>query len=161
MKPPKSCMTAHPRMRVAGFTLAELLVTMVIMLILASIAYPAYTSFMIKARRAEGQTALLDAMLQQERYYTQHQTYLVFSSASTEPDAKDFRWWSGQVAADSAYEISGRACPGITLERCIELHAEPGTAVVNASFSDPECATLILTSAGHAYATGPKARCWP
>lgn len=147
--------------REAGFTLAELLVTMVIVLILAAIALPAYTSFIIKARRVEGQAALLEAMLQQERYYTQHQTYLAFSSASTGANEQAFHWWSGKVAADSAYELSGRACPGIALDRCIELRAEPGTALVNASFRDPDCATLVLTSAGESYATGTLPRCWP
>lgn len=147
--------------RRGGFTLAELLVTMVIVLILAAIALPAYTSFMTKTRRVEGQAALLDAMLQQERYYTQHQTYIAFSSASTAANEQAFRWWSGKVAADSAYELSGRACPGIPLARCIELRAEPGTALVNASFRDPECATLVLTSAGESYATGTLPRCWP
>ena len=153
--------TSSARARHAGFTLAELLVTMVIMLILAAIAYPAYTSFMTQARRVEGQAALLDAMQQQERYYTQHQTYIAFSSASTEAKAQQFRWWSGTVAADSAYEISGTECPGIALDRCIELRAEPGTAIVNASFRDPDCATLVLTSAGDTYATGTSAKCWP
>lgn len=107
MKRPVTITTPPARARHAGFTLAELLVTMVIVLILAAIAYPACTSFMTRARRVEGQSALLGAMQQQERYYTQHQTYIAFSSASTAANAQEFRWWSGTVAADSASVVSG------------------------------------------------------
>ncbi len=134
---------------------------MLIVLILAMLAYPAYTSFVVRAMRVEGQAALLDRMQQQERYYTRTNTYISFSSASTEPDEKEFRWWSGTTAADSGYELSGRACPGLPLERCIELRAEPGTSLVNANFRDEQCATLVLVSTGEHFATGPQARCWP
>jgi type IV pilus assembly protein PilE len=147
--------------RSRGMTLVELMVVLLIVLILATLAYPAYTSFVVRAVRVEGQVALLDRMQQQERYYTRTNTYIPFSSASTEPDEKEFRWWSGSTAAESGYELSGRACPDVPLERCIELRAEPGTTLVNANFRDEQCATLVLVSTGQHYATGPQARCWP
>ena len=144
-----------------GFTLVELLVTMAIVAILALLAYPGYTSYLVKARRTEAQMALLTLMQQQEQFYTQHNTYLPFSAASSEPEAQRFRWWSGDAPAASAYELSGHACPDAPLQRCIELRATPGTVRVNGRFRDRDCETLTVTSTGALGATGPMQRCWP
>ncbi len=144
-----------------GFTLVELLIVVVIAGVLAAIAYPSYASYVASTRRIEGQTALLDIMQKQERYYSQHNTYVAFSSTATAPEAKLFRWWSGPAAPQSAYELSGRACPGVALERCIELHAVPGTPKVDKTFRDDECGTLTLNNVGTHGATGTKKRCWP
>jgi type IV pilus assembly protein PilE len=144
-----------------GFTLIELLIVVAVVGLLAAMAYPSYASYMTGARRIEGQSALLDVMQKQERYYSQNNTYVLFSSASTDPDEKLFRWWSGASAAQSAYELHGQACPGVPLQRCIELHAVPGTPNVDASFHDEACGTLTLNNVGHAGSSGPKKRCWP
>lgn len=144
-----------------AFTLIEILVVMAIILILSLIAYPGYTAQVLKARRVEGQVALLDTMQRQERYYTEHNAYLPFSADAGGEEAQRFRWWSGRSAAASAYELSARACAGQPLARCIELHAVPGTARVDAGFRDAECGTLILTSTGASRATGSGQRCWP
>ena len=58
-----------------GFTLVELMVAVVIVGILAAIAYPAYTSQVKRSRRADA-AALLTAVVQaQERYRGNHSTY--------------------------------------------------------------------------------------
>jgi type IV pilus assembly protein PilE len=55
--------TAH------GFTLIELMITIVVLAILVSIAYPAYQDQMRKARRAEAQIALIELANLEERYF--------------------------------------------------------------------------------------------
>ncbi len=58
-----------------GFTLIELMVTVVIAGVLAAIAYPAYTSHVQRSRRADA-VALLSAVTQaQERYRTNRVEY--------------------------------------------------------------------------------------
>ena len=145
----------------SGFTLVEMVVVTAIVGLLAAVAYPSYASYMTGARRIEGQSALLSALQKQERYYGQHNTYVAFSSDAAQPDSKLFAWWSGASAAQSAYELSGRACPGVPLQRCIELRAVPGTPKVDKNFRDEACQTLTINSAGQMGATGPRKRCWP
>lgn len=131
-----------------GVTLIELLIVLVIMGILASVAHASYKEYIIKARRTEGKAALLQLLQQQERYYSLHNSYIVFSSISTDEDEAKFKWYSGERPSSSVYEIVGEACPGDSIRNCVQLTAKPGTAKVKASFSDPYCGNLIATSTG-------------
>jgi type IV pilus assembly protein PilE len=67
--------TARKGARAAGFTLIELMVTVVIVSILASIAVPSYMSSVRKSRRTEAKTALLDLAAREERYLATNTTY--------------------------------------------------------------------------------------
>jgi type IV pilus assembly protein PilE len=58
-----------------GFTLIELMITVAIVGILAAIAYPSYLDQVRKSRRADAQSALLQAANRQERLYTTQYTY--------------------------------------------------------------------------------------
>jgi type IV pilus assembly protein PilE len=146
------------RRRPAGLTLIELVVVLAVVAILAAIVYPTYQDAVRKARRAEARAALLQVMQQQERYYSQRNTYLAFSSGASDADARRFKWFSGNDPASSAYEISGAACSGGGLQDCIQLKAEPGTAKVDAGYKDLACGTLTLSSTG---IKGAKdAACW-
>ncbi|MFL6659238.1 MAG: type IV pilin protein [Massilia sp.] len=147
--------------RKAGFSLIEVMTAMVVALILAAIAYPSYARYMVRLRRVEAQAGLLQILQDQERYYTLHNAYLPFSADSADEDARHFRWWLGNSAAHSAYELSGRSCDGLPLTSCIELRAEPGTGRVDSHFRDPGCGVLKLTSAGQHSAEGSETGCWP
>lgn len=157
--PPTDKQGTVPRAR--GFTLVELMVVVAIVLVLAALAYPSYASYIVKARRIEAQAALLQAMQDQERYYTQYNTYLPFSASEPGNENMRVQWWLGASAERSAYELSGRACQQQPLQSCIELRAEPGTGRVDAHFRDPECDVLTLDSTGRHGAAGPQAGCWP
>lgn len=61
--------------RQSGLTLIEILVALVIVAILATIAYPSYRQQVQSARRADAQQALLGLASAMERYHTQNLTY--------------------------------------------------------------------------------------
>ena len=146
----------------AGFSLIELLAALAIMSLLLALAVPAYHGHVVRARRVQGQATLLRLMQQQERYYSQNNHYLAFSSASPAPP---FPWWSGDgpaaSAAGSAYEIEALACPGLTIGQCVLLRAMPGTSKVDAQFQDADCGILSLSSNGQRGSSGPASHCWP
>jgi type IV pilus assembly protein PilE len=129
----------------------ELLVVLSITATLAMLAYPHYEKHMIKARRAEAASSLLRAMQQQELYFSRHNSYLAHTSQPPDPDL-GLIWFSGDSASTSTHQISAMACPGHTIEQCVELSAIPGGALVGRRFEDALCGTLKLNSRGEKYA---------
>lgn len=144
-----------------GHTLTEVLVSLAVLVVFAAVVYPSYADFVVRSRRAEGHAALLAAMQAQERYFTEHNRYLAFSSRTEVPEEPAGKWWSGSEARSSAYELQGQPCDGQTIHSCIELVAMPGTAYVDRSFYDASCGRLTLSSSGKRGASGPLQQCWP
>lgn len=144
--------------RMAGLTIVEMMVVVIIVGILLAVAIPIYKEHTIKARRAEGKSALLQVMQQQERYYSVHARYAIFHADMAESDRASFRWHSGETPATSAYEISAQPCNGKPLHECIQLTARPGTPRVDNRFVDAKCGDLALTSDGQRLAV--REGCW-
>jgi type IV pilus assembly protein PilE len=61
--------------RQTGFTLIELIVAMVILAVLAAIAIPSYTNYVLQSHRAEAKQALLDLASFEERYFSANNAY--------------------------------------------------------------------------------------
>jgi type IV pilus assembly protein PilE len=61
--------------RTGGFTLIELMIVVVIISILAAIAYPSYQDSVRKGRRSAAQAFLMEAANKQQQYLTDTRTY--------------------------------------------------------------------------------------
>ncbi len=152
-----------------GFTLIELMIVVAVIGILASVAYPAYTSSIIKGKRAEGRAALAELLQQQERYMTQRNCYLGFTTTAAgvatpsspgsacggvTPTAVPFKVFSGENITNAAYILSATACASTTIAECVMVQAAPVR-------SDTEAGTLQILSTGQKTCTGTKpAVCW-
>ncbi len=139
-----------------GFTLIELMITVAIVGILASIAVPSYLGYVVKGRRAEARTALTELMQQQERYLTQSNKYLAFTTnaAGVPTPAAPFKTFSGDTLANSSYLLSAEVCTGILITECVQVKATPIKA-------DAEAGALTMTSTGTKSCDGTKPSvCW-
>jgi type IV pilus assembly protein PilE len=143
----------------SGFSALEIMITLAIVTILCATVYPAYTNAAMKSRRAEARSALLSTMLQQENYYAQHNTYIAFNS---ETQQSPFKWWSGQSASTSYYEIQAASCANQPLTQCVLLTAIPGTGKVK-NHRDSVCGNLTLDSANnksYSVSRDTNSTCW-
>lgn len=61
--------------RSKGFTLVELMITVVIVSILAAVAYPSYKKHIVKTRRSAAQSHLLDVSQYQQQYLLDARAY--------------------------------------------------------------------------------------
>lgn len=106
-----------------AFTLIELMVTVAIVGILASIAYPTYQDSVMKSRRADAQGALLVYANTMERYFTVNNTYVGAPTNS----------------GTTYYDITISTNPAVTAST-YTLNAAPKEVQAN-----DKCGTLTLT----------------
>lgn len=138
----------------SGFTLLELLVVMAIIAAASTLALAGYDNMMLKARRAQGRSALMELLTQQERYFSQHHSYLAFSPGASQGDAVNFKTHSGDRPEHSAYQLGAQACTDMTLQQCVMVYAVP-------RHEDRAAGVLQAQSNGVRNCTGNDVRaCW-
>ncbi len=128
----------------AGFTLIELMVAVVIIAILASVAYPAYQDSVRKGRRVDAKVALMDAAQIMERYFTENMTYAT-APATLIPATSTNGDYAVSLVTNTASSFQLNAVPSSTRQT-----------------GDP-CGTYTLDGTGNKDVTGgtlTKSACW-
>lgn len=130
------------RPRLAGFTLIELMIVVLIVAVLASIAVPAYTGSVRKSRRTEAKTALLDLAAREERYFATQNIY-----ANT-PAALQYGSGSWPVAVGSYYAIASvtSSAPTATTPGTYVLQISPSAG--SPQLKDTSCQTFQVDQTG-------------
>ena len=90
-----------------GVTLLELMIVVVIIGILAAIAYPSYRQFVERAKRTEARALLLRIAVDQERFYLQNNTFGTMAQLQyDDPQITDSEAYSVTITANSASDYS-------------------------------------------------------
>ena len=111
-----------------GFTLIELMIVVTIIAILAAIAFPSYNQYVIRGKRSEGRSALLDAAAREERYYSDNNVYAALATAIV-ATATEHNHYTLSIATSNN-------------DQQFILTATP------TSFNDADCGNLTLTNTG-------------
>jgi type IV pilus assembly protein PilE len=127
---------------VRGFTLIELLVVMVIAGILAAIAIPNYSEYVVRSNRSAAQSFIADVASRQAQFFLDRRTYATTVAALNLPVP-------AEVATRYAFAIDVQAGPPLTYT----VTATPTGPQVN-----DRCGALTINQAGNKTAAGP--RCW-
>jgi type IV pilus assembly protein PilE len=143
----------------AGFTLIELMITVAVVAILATFAVASYSSQVLKSRRTEAKTALLDLAGREERFMSTRGTYTTVPSELGYPGTA----WP-QALASGYFNIA--------VFTAAATNTRPATFTLTASASGPQakdtnCSTLTVDSLGQQKSqnsasgdTTNTAKCW-
>ncbi len=138
----------HMPKRQRGITLIELMIVVVVISILAAVAYPNYQEFVARAKRNEAKAALLRLATNQERFYLNNNTFtddvreLGFSSDNNGDTS---------ITENDYYEIEVTAA-----------NASNFTATATYRFGGPEvsrCEVFTINGRGDKTST-PQTDCW-
>jgi type IV pilus assembly protein PilE len=134
-----------------GWTLAELLISLALMSVLAAVALPTYQQQQRQARRGDGQAALLQLQMDQARWRSTHDSYA--NSVS------ELGWAQG-LSPQGHYQI-------MVTDATADGYTAQATGL-GSQAADRECASLRLRWQGGAtavfsagdYPDGDPASCW-
>ena len=137
----------HPRLD-RGFTLIELMVTMLVAAILLSIAIPSYNSYVLKSHRTDAKSALVDLASLEERYFSTQNAYTsIPSQLGYAGGAPPFTVGSGYYQI-TAITVIGATAPTSTASVGTPASYSITATAIGTQVQDTACATFTITSGG-------------
>ena len=133
--------------RQAGITLIELMIVVVVVAILAGVALPAYETNMLKARRSDAYSTLLDIASRQEQHMLDRSSYTLVMADLGYPAERIGATINVIASEEEYYNVAVLPCTGVEAgAACYVLAAvavDPG-----AQQKDDICNTIVLRSNG-------------
>lgn len=131
-------------MKQAGFTLVEIMITVAIVAILASIALPAYQDYVISSRLSEATSALANKRVTIEQWFQDKRTYEGAPGCAND------------ATTSSVFSFS---CGGTESTTAYTLTATGSGQVSGFGFSINQDGVRITTGVGSGW-TPPSGNCW-
>jgi len=113
------------RRPVQGFTLIELMITVAVIALLATIALPSYRGYVVRANRTDAQQTLLRAAQALERYYVTNG-----SSGYTGATRATFGYTQSPISGAAVYQLD---FPSMPSQSAFTIRATPQAGTVNAN----------------------------
>ena len=124
-----------------GFTLVELMIVVAIVGVLAAIAYPSYSQYILKSHRTDARNAVLDLASRQERFFSINNAY------STSPAALGY----GATASTFPVSVSVSGQSYYTLTATISSAPSGFVAIaipVSPQTADTKCYSFQVDQSG-------------
>lgn len=129
-----------------GFTLIELLVAVAIVGILAAIAYPSYSQYIVRSNRSAAESHLLSLANKQEQYMLDHRQYTAVVNDLLPAPGDVARNYTVTIAVDNA-----ATPPAYTIT---------ATPTGSQAARDTRCAKLMLDQNNQKSVSGAGTDCW-
>lgn len=139
-----------------GFTLIEVMIVVIVVAILAAIAFPQYRDYVLRSNRAVAKSLLTQVADRQEQFYSANKRYSDDLTELGYPADPFFANRSGQPAATDG----GSAIYRIELEAAAVASYRLAALVRNAQAQDTKCTKFTINQVGQRLAEGSATDCW-
>lgn len=139
-----------------GFTLIELLIVVVVVAILAAIAFPAYRDYVLRSNRAVAKSLLTQVADRQEQFFSSNNRYAANLSALGFENPLFVDRGGNRTNSDGGSAIYQISLAITGDDMTFSAVAQPR----NRQSDDTKCTGFTINQAGQRTATGTATDCW-